>query len=82
MNKTERIALERLVKQYDCEETTDIVRRLKHSSKIRKDIDDLLKLKANVSEEEYKNTAHITASFLYDNYTNFTHMLMILTVKA
>ena len=71
MNGEQRIALDKLIKQYDCEDTTKLVRTLKHSTKIRECINDLVKLKANTpSYDEFKQQSQSVATFLYDNYTN------------
>lgn len=71
MNGEQRITLDKLIKQYDCEDTTKLVRKLKHSTKIRECINDLVKLKANTpSYEEFKRQSLSVATFLYDNYTN------------
>lgn len=70
MNGEQRIALDKLIKQYDCEDTTNLVRSLKHSVKIRQCINDLVKLKTETpSHEEFKQKSRQVASFLYDNYT-------------
>ena len=39
MNKNERLQLERMIKANDVEETTDKIRQLKHSHKIKADVD-------------------------------------------
>ena len=76
MNEDERITLDKLVKQYDCEETTDLVRKLKHSVKIRESLDKIIQLKISEDEETFKNTAHIKGQFLYENYTNIFNKLV------
>lgn len=76
MNEDERITLDKLVKQYDCEETTDLVRKLKHSVKIRESLDKIIQLKISEDEETFKNTAHIEGQFLYENYTNIFNKLV------
>lgn len=70
MNEEERVTLEKLVKQYDCEETTDLVRKVKPSIKIRESMDKLVKLKSSVDYETFQKTAHVDGVYMYENYTN------------
>jgi hypothetical protein len=76
MNEEERITLDKLVKQYDCEETTDLVRKLKHSVKIRESLDKIIRLKTTEDEETFKSKAHIEGNFLYEKYTNIFNKLV------
>ena len=65
--------LKNLLKDYEYENTTDKIRQLKHSSKIRNDISKMIDLKkkyARLSNENKKNIIKKQCSFLFNNYTN------------
>tara|TARA_Y100000816_G_C25956569_1_gene499113 strand:+ start:47 stop:553 length:507 start_codon:yes stop_codon:yes gene_type:complete len=68
--------LNKLVKEYKSEETTDKIRQLKHSELIYKDVQKILNLKKQYSrlektnKEQFKQIATNHCSFLVDNYTN------------
>ena len=65
--------LKNLLKDYEYENTTDKIRQLKHSSKIRNDISKMIELKkkyARLSNENKKNIIKKQCSFLFNNYTN------------
>ena len=68
--------LNKLVKEYKSEETTDKIRQTKHSELIYKDVQTLLKLKKQYSRlektnrEQFKNMARKHCTFLVNNYTN------------
>jgi len=73
MNKTESIDLKNLVKEYKYETTTDKIRELKHSKKIREEITKMIELKKKYTRLNGKNLRNMVekhCSFLYKNYTN------------
>jgi len=73
MNKTESIDLKNLVKEYKYESTTDKIRELKHSKRIREDITKMIELKKKYNRLKGKNLRNMVekhCSFLYKNYTN------------
>jgi hypothetical protein len=73
MNKTESIDLKNLVKEYKYESTTDKIRELKHSKKIREDITKIIELKKKYTRLNGKNLRNMVEKqchFLYKNYTN------------
>lgn len=73
MNKTESIDLKNLVKEYKYESTTDKIRDLKHSKKIREEITKMIELKTKYKRLNGKNLRNMVekqCSFLYKNYTN------------
>jgi len=73
MNKTESIDLKNLVKEYKYESTTDKIRELKHSKRIREDITKMIELKKKYNRLNVKNLRNMVekqCSFLYKNYTN------------
>ena len=45
MDDKTRLHLQKMVKEYGSEETTDKIRKLKHSKLIKQDVEHLLKLK-------------------------------------
>jgi len=73
MNKTESIDLKNLVKEYKYETTTDKIRELKHSKKIREEITKMIELKKKYTRLNGKNLRNMVekhCAFLYKNYTN------------
>ena len=50
MDKQTRLNLTKLVKEYKSEETTEQIRKLKHSNLIRQDVNTMLKLKKRIRE--------------------------------
>lgn len=73
MNKTESIDLKNLVKEYKYESTTEKIRELKHSKKIREDITKMIELKkkyARINGKNLRNIVEKQCYFLYKNYTN------------
>lgn len=75
MNSNDRIQLDKLIKGYQSVDTTDKIRELKHSSKIRKDVNTfyvLSKKYQRLRETNYKQFEQIITkqcSFLFNNYT-------------
>ena len=76
MDLQQRLNLKDMIKEYNCEETTDTIRKLKHSKRLR---DDILKMNAfkkqyarlaKTNNEQYKTMARKRCAFLYQNYTN------------
>jgi hypothetical protein len=82
MDPNKRIHLDNLIKNYEPEETTNDIRRLKHSSKIRDDIKTLVNLKNEYSRLQKTNNAQFMqmarsrGKFLYDTYTNLFNRFM------
>lgn len=67
------IDLKNLIKDYKYESTTDKIRELKHSGKIRNDISKMIELKKKynrLSDSNRKKIIEGQCSFLYNNYTN------------
>lgn len=65
--------LKNLVKDYKYESTTDKIRELKHSGKIRQDISKMIQLKKKyerMSNENRKKIIEGQCNFLFNNYTN------------
>ena len=79
MDSQDRLNLKRLISEYKPEETTEKIRDLKHSSKIKEDVERYLKLKSKYARlprqtqlQMYQNQC----SFLYENYTNIFNKLV------
>lgn len=82
MDDKSRLQLDKLIKEYGTEETTDKIRSLKHSKLIRDDITKMQQLKSThsrtrgCSPEMFKQMCVNQCSFLYNNYTNIFNKLM------
>lgn len=78
----ERLNLQKMIKESDCEDNTQQIRELKHSVLIR---DDIRKLdtykKANTvlkhtNPEEFFEQAKVTCKFLFNSYTDIFNRIM------
>ena len=82
MDDNERLNLSKMIKEYQTEETTDKIRDLKHSKKIREDVTTMMNLKRKYQRMEkndnnrFKLLVSKQCSFLYDNYTNIFNKLL------
>lgn len=74
ISNDERINLQKLVGQFESEDNTDHIRQLKHSGKIRKDIEQIQRLKQSGSATS--DQAMEVAPFLYSNYTDIFHRVV------
>lgn len=79
MDSQDRLNLKRLISEYKPEETTEKIRELKHSTKIKEDVERYLKLKSKYARlprqtqiQMYQNQC----TFLYENYTNIFNKLI------
>ena len=76
MNSSERLDLKRLIDEYQCENNTDNIRKLKHSVRIRDDIRTIDKLKKENQElrdsdqESFVELCKNASPFLYENYAD------------
>lgn len=72
MNDNERLQLQKLIKMNDVEDQTQRIRELRHSSKLKEEIETLIKLRNEYSDD--LNTLSIVSiekcSFLFTNYTD------------
>ena len=78
MDEDSRLTLKKMINEYNTEETTDKIRNLRHSSKIKTDVMHMLKLKkthSRVKMVTLKNMCMNQCNFLYKNYTNIFHKL-------
>tara|TARA_Y100000817_G_C16707614_1_gene477806 strand:- start:74 stop:598 length:525 start_codon:yes stop_codon:yes gene_type:complete len=76
MNPEERLNLKKLIGNNDTQETTDDIRKAKHSGLIRDDVDLLNKTKlkyarlAKTNPKEFDMMCESKCHFLYNNYTD------------
>lgn len=76
ISNDERINLQKLVGQFESEDNTDHIRQLKHSGKIRKDIEQIEHLKKQQGTTITSDQAMEVAPFLYSNYTDIFHRVV------
>tara|TARA_B100000575_G_C22899797_1_gene523139 strand:+ start:119 stop:595 length:477 start_codon:yes stop_codon:yes gene_type:complete len=73
MDELSRLKLKDLVSEYKPEETTEKIRQLKHSYKIKNDVEEIILTKRkykNLKKETLHQMCRTRASFLFENYTN------------
>ena len=72
MNDHEKLHLQKLIAANDSEDTTERIRELKHSLKIKDDVERLhrLKLEFYNNKEQLEKVAMHKCHFLYKNYTD------------
>jgi len=78
MNDKERLNLKKMVKEFKTEETTDKIRQLKHSVKIKQDVETMIMLKRKypkLKKEMLQTMAQNKCMFLWENYTNIFNKL-------
>jgi len=77
-----RLNLKEMVKAYDADDNTSKIQTLKHSSKIKNDVEQLINLKrkyTRMQKQNYKKFEKIVIShcnFLWNNYTNIFNRLI------
>jgi hypothetical protein len=78
MDDNTRLNLQKMVKEYGTEETTDKIRNLKHSKSIQQDVQTLLNIKqkyTRMDKATVKTMAQNQCMFLWKNYTNIFNKL-------
>lgn len=72
MNDDQRLLLQKMIKANDCEDQSDLIRTLKHSHPLQKDINRLLEIKRDFRDDETKvqEIASQECSFLFQFYTD------------
>jgi hypothetical protein len=79
MNTLDKLNLKKLINETECENNTESIRKLKHSSLIRQDIVKIQNLKKkhfrmkNTDPEKLDNLCKSECSFLFNNYTDIYH---------
>lgn len=74
-----RLNLQKMMKENDVAETTEQIRRLKHSKQIRQDVNHMKTLKkkyTRLSSDKFKQIATKQCEFLFNNYTNIFNRLV------
>ena len=62
-----------MISQSECEDNTDNIRKLKHSARLRKDLNKFRSLKRTLNDLE---KCQVECSFLYCNYTDIFNRLV------
>lgn len=79
MNDSERLKLQEMIKANNVEDQTSRIRELKHSGKIRQDINSYLQLvkkyPGSQNKEFFKQSCLKQCSFLFNNYTDIYNKL-------
>jgi hypothetical protein len=78
MNKQERLALSKMLKEGDVEETTQLIRELKHSNLIADDVNKMITLKKKYQRLDAAKLGNICMSqckFIHQNYTDIYNKL-------
>jgi hypothetical protein len=70
----ERINLQKLVGEFESGDNTDHIRKLKHSGKMRRDIENIERLKGQGKSDT--ESMMDVAPFLYSNYTDIFHRVV------
>ncbi len=79
MDLESRLNLEKMIKEYNPEETTDKIRTLKHSQKIQQDVEQMLRLQKDYKRLDFKTLEKMIrkqCNFLYTNYFNLFNRLL------
>jgi hypothetical protein len=77
MNPEQRIKLHELVTAHNSVDNTRLIRDLKHSELILKDVNTLLRIKAESSDKaSLESTAARECNFLYSRYTHIYNRLL------
>lgn len=79
MDEDGRLKLKSMINEFKPEETTGKIRKLKHSEKIKKQVETYLNLKkkySRVSPETFSKMCRTQCAFLYENYTNLYNKLV------
>ena len=79
MDLESRLNLERMIKEYKPEETTDKIRSLKHSQKIHQDVERMLKIQKDYKRLDFKTQERMIqkqCNFLYTHYFNLFNRLV------
>jgi len=78
MNNDERLQLQRMISENNVSDQTDLIRELKHSHLLRKDVNKLIELKAEYIEdlEKLKFEAMCECSFLHTYYYDIYNRIL------
>jgi uncharacterized protein YnzC (UPF0291/DUF896 family) len=79
LNNEERLNLKKLIDESNCENNTDNIRKLKHSSLIRDDIrkiDTIRNTNPSIKEDDLTELSKKECSFLFNNYTDIFNKMV------
>jgi len=76
MNSQQRLKLHELIKQNNSVNNTEMIRELKHSHLIRKDVEKMEALKALHVNDSYEILENVCVKNCYFLYENYTHIFM------
>ena len=77
INSQERLKLKELIQNSDCQDNTESIRQLKHSSLIFQDIQKINQIKQHETNiDKIIEEATIQCSFLYNQYTDIFHKVI------
>jgi hypothetical protein len=79
LNIQDRLNLKKLIDESDCENNTENIRKLKHSTLIRDDvrkIDTLRMANVGISSEEFSQLCQSECPFLFNNYTDIFNKMV------
>ena len=76
MNANEKLQLKKMINEADCDDNTEAIRRLKHSTRIRDElrkIDTLRNTNKDMDKENFSFLCISECNFLYTNYSDIFH---------
>ena len=82
LNDKSRLNLQEMIRDSDAEDNTDKIRSLRHSQRIKREVDQMVKLKRKyrkLAKTDYKKYERLVTShcnFLWTNYTNIFNRLL------
>ena len=82
MDNTDKLNLSKLIKEYDVQETTEEIRKTKHSAKIRDQVSIIQHMKkqyarlAKSNPQQFNSMVETKANFLFNNYTDIFNRIM------
>jgi len=79
LNNQERLNLKKLIDESHCEDNTENIRTLKHSTLIRDDVrklDTLKNTNTSLSENEFAELCQNECPFLFNNYTDIFNKMV------
>jgi hypothetical protein len=79
MNPNQVLQLNEMIKENNSVDNTELIRELKHSQLITRDVNIILNIKKKLNTSDYKildNECLKNCRFLFDNYTNIYNKLL------
>ena len=82
LNDSERLNLDKMIKEYNADDNTNKIRELKHSKQIRDNVERLINLKKKYNrmiltdKKKFEKLAVSHCNFLFNNYTNIFNRLI------